>query len=179
METQGNTSSSNGKKGGTKVVIAIGVVVIIALVAVIIYLLWPKNKEEEKRNVVVTPDNIEEVLQDMATEKTSAGYYTVTQNSTWNFPDSKSPSTNAYVENAVNNTNDVYFDVFINGEENDENNALIKSPIIPVGSSLKEISLEKELDAGTYDCVLIYHLVDEDQNSIDTLRVSVTLVIES
>jgi hypothetical protein len=80
------------------------------------------------------------------------------------------------VQNRESNTNDVYFDVFIEG---DEENAIYESPVIPLGGELQNIALDKELDEGTYDCVMVYHLVDEDQNTVDTLRVTVTIVIEN
>ena len=173
MESSGNTS--NGKRGGIKIVIAIGAVVIVALIGVIVYLVIPKETEE-KRNVVVTQDNVEEVIEQMETaEAVEPGYYTVTMNNTWHFADGSAASEDAHVENVVGNTNDVYFDLFL---ASDEENAIYKSPVIPRGGVLEEIALDKPLEAGTYDCVMIYHLIDEDQNTISTLRVTVTLVIE-
>jgi hypothetical protein len=182
MDSQKKQSDSGTKEKGGKnrVIIICGMVVIIALIGIIIYLLWPKTEEENNRNVVVTPDNVEEVIKEMQeSDPVQTGYYTVKQNSTWRFENGSSPSFNAYVENDARNSNDVYFDVFLKGEEDNEDNAIYKSPVIPLGSSLEGITLEKALDAGTYDCVMIYHLIDEDQNTLDTLRVSVTLEIES
>ncbi len=179
------SSNENGEKGSNvkaksvnKPIIIIGAIVIVALVGVIVYLLWPK--QDEKRNVVVTKDNVEEVVEEMAnSEPTTPGYYTVTQNSTWYFADGESPSDNAFVENATENTSDVYFDVFIKGEEDNEDNALYKSPVLPVGQSVSNIKLDKDLDAGTYECVIVYHLVDEDQKTFDTVRVGLTISIGS
>jgi hypothetical protein len=51
--------------------------------------------------------------------------------------------------------------------------------VIPVGSHLEDITLDKELDDGTYDCVVTYTLVDDDQNPISTVRVALTIVIGS
>lgn len=177
-----NTEDQNqtAKKGGKKrfIVIAVLVVIILALAGVIIYLLLSRGSEEEaeRRNVVVTPDNVEEVIQNMAEEEFVApGYYTVTMNYEWKFQTGSAVSSNAYVENMMENTNDVYFDLFL---ADDEENAIYKSPVIPVGSSLQDIALDTSLDAGTYDCVAVYHLVDDDQNTISTLRVTVTVVIE-
>ncbi len=164
------------KKGGKKTVgIVILVLVIFILVGVILYLLLRKP-EEERRNVVVTPDNIQEVIEQMEEEDYVApGYYTVTMNYDWHFASGDAVSSDAYVENITENTNAVYFDLFL---ASNEENAIYKSPVIPVGSSLRDIALDTKLDAGNYDCVVVYHLVDDEQNTISTLRVTVTVIVE-
>ena len=159
------------KKGGILVAI-----VIIALVGVIIYLLLSRAPEEEKerRNVVVNPENVESVLKE-ATEATPTGYYTVTMNPVWHFPSGTEASTDAVVENVAKNTNDVYFDIVL---AEDEEKVLYKSPIIPRGAHLEELVLDEALGAGTYDCVVIYHLVDEEQNTLSTVRVALQIIVE-
>ncbi len=166
------------KKGGKKTLsIVILVLIILVMAGVIAYLLMSrKPAEEERRNVVVTPDNVEEVIQQMEEEEYVApGYYTVTMNFDWHFAAGDAVSEDAYVENAVGNTNAVYLDLFL---AEDEENAIYKSPVIPVGSSLEDIALDTPLSAGTYDCVAVYHLVDDDQNTISTLRVTVTVTVD-
>lgn len=174
-----STANSNQaeKKGRKKTVgIVILVVVILVLVGVIFYLLMSRKPEEERRNVVVTPDNVDEVLEQMEDQEfVEPGYYAVTMSYDWHFATGDAVSEDAYVENVKENTNAVYLDLFL---ASDEENAIYKSPVIPVGSSLQDIVLDKKLDAGTYDCVAVYHLVDDDQNTISTLRVTVTVVIE-
>ena len=174
-----STANSNqaGKRGKKKTVgIVILIVVIFVLVGVILYLLMSREPEDKRRNVVVTPDNVEDVIEQMEDEDfVDPGYYTVTMNYDWHFATGDAVSSNAYVENALENMNSVYLDVFL---AQDEENAIYKSPIIPVGSSLREIKLDTSLSAGTYDCVAVYHLVDDDQNTISTLRVTVTVIIE-
>lgn len=156
------------KKGGILVAIVIAI-----LIGIIIYLLLPRE-EDDRRNVVVTPDNVESVLE-KADEAVPDGYYTVTMNPTWHFASGSEASYDAVVENVAENTNDVYFDIVL---EADEENVLYKSPVIPRGSRLEEITLDETLDAGTYPCVVIYNLVDEDQNTLSTLRVGLEIVIE-
>ena len=95
-------------------------------------------------------------------------------NSTWHFPDGSSPSPDAYVENVLSNSNDVYFDV----ELADTGEVILESPIIPRGSYMKNITLDKDLEPGSYDCVLIYLLVDKDQKTMSTLRMAITIIIE-
>ena len=169
------------KKGGFVFGI-IAVAIIAILTGVIIFLLLSQNAEpeEEKRNVVVTPENVESVLDDLAkteAQKTVApGYYTATMNTTWHFATGDEASYDAVVENVETNTNDVYFDIVL---EEDESKVLMKSPVIPRGGRLEDITLDESLEAGNYDCVIIYHLVDEDQNTLSTLRISITIIVES
>ncbi len=173
-------SNSSDKKGGKKTVgIIVLVLIILFLIGVIIYLVFPREEEKETRNVVITPDNVQEVLEQMSAqpeEKTPVGYYTVTMSFDWHFASGDAVSPDAYVKNEASNSHPVYVDVFLEG---DMENAIYKSPIIPLGSSLENIALDVPLDAGTYDCVAVYHLVDEEQNTVDTLHVTLTLIIES
>ena len=175
--SEANANQSE-KKGGRKTVsIVILILIILVLAGVIFYLLMSRDSEnEERRNEVITPDNVAEIIQQMEEKDyVEPGYYTVTMNYDWHFETGDATSSDAYVENMVENKNAVYFDLFL---ADDEENTIYKSPVIPVGSSLQNIALDTPLDAGTYDCVMVYHLVDEDQNTISTLRVTVTVTIE-
>lgn len=174
------------KEGKKKVVVlaVIVAIVIAVLVGIIIYLLGKKDKTEEvaeetRRNVVVTPDNVDEVIQQMQDNSRNGvnqGYYTITQNSTWHFKSGKAISEDAYVENVAENTNAVYFDVVM---ADDNEHKVLESPVIPIGSHLENIALDEELSKGTYDCVIVYHLVDDNQNTISTVSVTVTIIIEN
>ena len=172
MSDNTNSKGSNG----LKIAIAVGVVVIIALLGVVIFLLVGRDKEEpEKRNVVVTQDNVEEVVQEMVDEDyVEPGYYEASMTTTWTFATGSDVSDDAYVANVAGNTNDVYFDVVL--AEN-EDQVIYKSPVIPRGGELESIALDTPLDAGTYDCVCIYHLIDDEQNTISTLRVGITVKV--
>lgn len=167
-------NGDTGKKRG-KIIILICIVIIAILIGVIAFLLH--KKEEPKRNVVVTEENAEEVAAQMAEEDyTEPGYYTVNMATEWHFSKGDAISSDARVDNVVGNTNSVYFDLFVAG---DEKEPIYSSPVIPVGSFLENIALEKPLEKGTYDCVMIYHLVDDDQETLSTLRVTVKVIVES
>lgn len=176
MSDNTNSKGSNG----LKIAIAVGVVVIIALLGVVIFLLVGRGKEEpERRNVVVTQENAEEVIKEMM--ESDAGtlpvtYYEVQMTTEWHFKDGSAISDDAYVANSTSNSTDVYFDIFLS---DDEDNAIYKSPVIPRGGELGNISLDKVLDKGEYDCVCIYHLVDEDQKTLSTLRVTLKISVEN
>ncbi len=170
---------SEKKGNGTKIAIIVGIVVIIALLITVIVLLIQRqsgNQEETKRNVVVNQDNAEQVAEELINEPYIApGYYSTQMSTEWHFATGDAVSEDAYVKNDAGNTNDVFFDVFL---EDNESEPILQSPVIPRGSELDNISLDKKLDAGTYDCVMVYHLVDDDQNTISTLRVAFKIIVE-
>jgi hypothetical protein len=182
MSSQTETSAGT-RKGGRKgiiIVIIIACVVVAVLAGVIIYLLSTRDQgqdeEKEMRNVVVSQDNLQEQIGNMdSMDYVEPGYYTASMTNEWHFASGDAVSQDAYVANRPENTNDVYFDLFLAG---DESKPIYESPVIPRGSSLEQISLDVDLDPGTYDTVMIYHLIDENQNTISTLRVTVTLYIE-
>ena len=164
-----------------------GLVVIIVLLVVIIVLLMrgsdevseePQQSaaEEPKRSVVITEDTAEDALDEMLQgDYVAPGYYSVSMSTTWHFATGDSVSEDAYVENLEENTNDVFFDIFL---ADNEDETIYESPILPRGSELNDISLDTALSAGTYDCVMVYHLIDEEQNTISTLRIAFTIIIE-
>lgn len=175
MEKDTGQNKSLGKGG--KIAVFVSIAVIIALlVVVILLLLHGQKKEEPKRNVVITPENVEQVIEDMATQEfVEPGYYSVSMTNIWHFATGDAVSEDAFVENREENTNDVYFDVFL---AEDEETPILQSPVIPRGAELNSIALDTPLEAGTYDCVMVYHLVDDDQNTISTLRVGITIIVE-
>jgi len=169
-------SEQKGKlsKGGI-IALAICVVVIIILLGLVIFLMLNKEKKEEpiRRNIVVNEKNVDKVIEQLGEERTAPGSYEVTMNTTWNFPSGDAASENAYVKNAEANTNSVYFDVTL--EETGE--TIFESPIIPVGSWLDNITLDSVLEDGIYDCVITYHLLDEEEQSISTVKLTLKIVI--
>jgi hypothetical protein len=176
--------TAQGKSSRVNPLIIGGGVVIVVLVGVIVALVMnlnrgePQNTREgmEQRAVVINEDNVDEVLQEVIEDPwVPPGYYEVTMNTTWHFPDGASPSSDAYVENVEGNTNDVYFDVQLHDTEE----VIYESPVIPRGAHLDNITLNRVLDAGEYDCVVEYHLVDEQQKTLSTLNMAITVIVES
>lgn len=161
------------KKKGGKVALTICIILIIAL-CVIIYLLLHREDDKQKRDVVVNEDNVEKILSDFE-DKVPAGSYQVTMNSTWYFENGTASSDNAYVENAEANENPVYFDI----TRSDTDETIFESPIIPVGKHLSNVTLDTDLSAGIYDCVMTYHLLDDDEETISTVRVSLEVVVKN
>jgi predicted metalloprotease len=196
-----NQKGQNQSAGGAnRTIIIIGAVIIVLLVGIILVLLFKKPDSEKsqpqddesqqmqqttqqtqqtpKREVLASDENISELAEQLETatkEYVKPGRYTAMMNFEWHFATGDSESSDSYVANSDKNTNDVYFDVFL---DSDKDNAIYESPIIPRGSEIKNIKLKRDLDAGTYDCILVYHLVDENQNSLSTASFTVKVIIE-
>jgi hypothetical protein len=172
------------QRGAVTAILVVGGLVIVALVGVIVALVMNLKRGEtetysdipQQRAVVINEENVEEVLEEIASEPAvTPGYYEVSMNTTWNFPDGVSPARDAYVENVPGNTNDVYFDITLRGTDT----VIYESPVIPRGGYLDDVTLTENLSAGEYDCVMTYHLVDEQQRTLSTLNMAMTIVIEN
>ena len=176
-------SSMKGRSASNVVIIVCTCVIVITIVIALGIFLKTNSSEamegSEKqalREVLVTQDNAEEVLEEIEERpQVRPEYYRVSMTTEWIFEDGISSSKDAFVKNPDTNTNAVYFDVVCT----ETGETIYSSPVIPVGSSLTDITLDKDLDAGTYDCVLTYHLVDDAQNTLGTLNVSVTVIVQN
>lgn len=166
-------SESKGKKGVVIGIVCIVAVIVVATVVLVLFL--PKNNTDT-RNIVVTPDNVDEILANLQdNEQTQAGQYQVTMNTSWEFENGQSASANAYVENCTANTNDVYFDVV----RSDTGETIFQSPIIPIGSHLENITLDTDLPAGSYDCTLTYYLLDESGEPVSKLNLKLDITVNN
>lgn len=176
-EEKTETKEKTQTKGKLVLIICIAVIVVLAG-AITFLLLGNKGKgaEKPKRDVVVNVENAEKIASEMIeNERTLPGHYQVAMNGIWNFEDGAAESENAYVENAAGNTNPVYFDVV----RTDTEETIYASPILPVGTYLEHITLDKKLGAGTYNCVCTYYLLDEEEEPISKVNVGLTIVIRN
>lgn len=177
-----------GSGGASRALVVIGVLILAALIGVIVALVMLLNREEPTptptvvqeetgaRSVLVTEENAEEVVEDMLEPPGFAPTsYEVSMTTDWVFPDGASPSTNAYVENLTNNETPVYFDILLR----DTDEVIYESPVIPLGGVLENFKLDKDLDAGSYECVMVYHLIDDAQRTLSRLRVGLSITVES
>lgn len=166
------TRNSSGKLGAF--IVGILAVCIVVGVALIVFL--KSDNKVKAYNVVVTPDNVEQVIEQMDSNRyTPVGSYEVNMNSDWVFPNGSSASTNAYVGNSVSNTNSVYFTVTLDSDKS----VVLTSPVIPVGSHLENIKLDKELSKGSYKGVIKYYLLDSAGNEVSNVSVTVNLTIQN
>jgi len=177
-----NTTAQNQKKGGgkKKVIIVTGVIVVLlAVIGVLLFLLLykPPVEDEGPRRDVVAPDSVEDFVTEIEESTLSdiPQSYIVTQNSDWIFPSADQPTINAYIENDEDNETAVYFDLILasTGE------VIYSSPVLERGARLEGFTLTKPLENGSYECYVEYHLIDEDQNTLTTSTVGVTIQVGS
>ncbi|MCM1047768.1 MAG: hypothetical protein NC433_05010 [Clostridiales bacterium] len=179
----------NTEKKNKNVIIIIiaALVILIAALIVCIVILLTKQKEEpvqESGNTVSTSnpsvldrgfvdnDNVEDIMDEM-TEKVSEGMFECKMTTAWTFDDGKSTAPNAYVANVENNIYTLYFDVY----EETTNELLYSSPMLPVGTEIKNFKLDKELPAGEYDAVVMYTMVDENLEEVSSVGFKVTISV--
>lgn len=175
-----NEHSSKTQRGGSNkmgILVGILVVVVIALAGVVIFLMTrPEEVEEDVtggRGTVITEDNVSEVEEEAATaEQVPENHYVTSMSIDWHF--NGTTSNDAYIANAVENTRTVYCDLYLA----DTGEMIYSSPYIPVGEELKGVTLDKELEPGTYDTVLVYNLVDDDEKVMSTLSIALTIYVQ-
>ena len=165
----------SGKKNKTAIiVIIILAVVVIALVGVVAFLLGRGSKEDggaqtgvpEERpsrevasrsvRTVVDEKSAEDIMNQMR-EEVAEGMFECQMSMEWTFEDGKSESKDAYVANSKNNTHPIYFDIYLGDTEE----LIYSSPVLPVGTDLKDIKLDKELKAGEYKATVMYTLLKD------------------
>lgn len=169
MENQKETAN----KGRRKMII-IAFVVLCAALVVCVVLLFQKTKPKELDRGFVDESNKDTVMEDMG-DKVAEGMFECKMTTSWVFEDGKSESPNAYVANVENNLHTIYFDVYEKATEE----LLYSSPMLPVGTELDNIKLEKELQKGEYDAVVMYTLVDEDNEEVSTVGFDITISINN
>ena len=179
MSNLGQSPNSTVPKKFVGIIVALAVVVVIAI-GTIIFLLAREpapvettnaNNTSGGRGTVVTKENVDEVLQ-KEEEPVQDGYYTTSMSLDWHFKGKVSED--AFVANVTKNTRTVYFDLY----RADTSEMIYSSPYIPVGEELKGVTLDKELSPGTYDTILVYHLVDDNKNELSTLSIALTIYVE-
>jgi hypothetical protein len=203
MSDAANTKagSENKKNKMTIIIIAVLAVVVIALVGVVAYLLGrgdadsgkqangnegtgseSKQSETTQRQVagsvrtVVDESSADDIMSQMR-EEVAEGMFECKMSMTWTFKDGKSESGDAYVANSVNNSHPIYFDVY----KKDTEELLYSSPVLPVGTDLKNIKLDKELPKGDYKATVMYTLIKdvESQEEISSAGFVITIKVKN
>ena len=157
------------KKRTMTIVVVFLLVVVIIILGFIIYKLL--HQEEKGRQTS------EGVAVDRGTDDPENPLFTTDMNMVWTFPTGKRTSSDAVIGNAAENGYDVYFEVFLDDEEQ---TLLYSSPILPVGKRLDKLKLDKALPAGMYGAICTFHLLDKEDNKKEVSDVSfnVTLIFE-
>ena len=173
MSDNGNANNQSGSaKRGFAIIIAF-LVIIVILVGVIAFLLGrntstsdngseagntTSNREVVSESRVILDENSAAgVMEDMRSE-VAEGMFECNMSMTWTFDDTTNPSKDAYVANSKNNKYPIYFDVILK----DTGETIYTSPILPVGSELKNFALDKSLDPGTHKVKVMYTLIKDE-----------------
>ncbi len=173
-----NGAHSEEKKNNKAVIIIILLlaVIVLVLVAVIAFLLGRQNtpasqdtaasseqirQVQDSNRIVLDAQSAQNAVHEMR-EAVAEGMFECQMSMTWNFPDGKSESPDAYVANSGLNTHPLYFDVYI--DNTDE--LLYSAPVLPIGSSIANIKLDKELPAGTYQADCHYYLLKDAETQV-------------
>lgn len=165
---------------GFAVTTALIIVLILVVAGMGGYILVSRNsssgaeEQTERRAVLVTEENVDQVVEGIVETPPSANSYIARMNSEWHFPDGASPSTDAYVANSPDNKWPVWFDVTLG-----DGRTVYESPILPVDTYLQNFALAENLEAGTYGGTITYHLVDDDQNELSTLSIGISIIVEN
>lgn len=158
-----------------KIMVAGFACIIVAIVAVGIFLyrsMQPKSGESAAGgNLVIDESNLASVTEDLQS-RVDDSMFEMNMNTVWNFPNGESASDDAYVANASGNHYAISFEVILN-----ENETVFTSGVIPVGNRIKEIKLDQDLPAGTYDAVCMYHLLKEDGTENSSFGVNIVINI--
>lgn len=128
------------------------------------------NKEKEG-GLVIDDSNLDDV-EEQLTDSVADGMFEINMNTVWHFPNGKSASSDAYVANGGANRHPISFEVLLDGKEQ-----VYSSTVIPLGKQIKEIVLEKELEAGDYNAVCFYHLWNEDGTESSSCGVDIILSV--
>ena len=164
-------NEADGKKKNRTVIIVIAVfaVVVIVLLGVIVYLLNRESggvqRDDTQREVagsvrtVLDEDGMNDVMDQMR-EEVAEGMFECQMSMTWTFVDGRSESQDAYVANSTNNTHPICFDVYTRDTEE----LLYSSPVLTVGTDLKNFKLDRELPAGNYQATVMYTLLEDVDN---------------
>ena len=139
-----------------------------------IVLLLQKTKPKELDRGFVDESNKDKVMEDMG-NKVAEGMFECKMTTSWVFEDGKSESPNAYVANVESNLHTIYFDVYDTATDE----LLYSSPMLPVGTELNNIKLEKELQKGEYDAVVQYTLVGEENEEVSTVGFNITISVNN
>lgn len=152
------------KKNSNVVIIIIGIIIIALLATLVVIVLTKKDEPEESvldRETIVNEKNVDEIVEAYNNlEKVPMGDYEVSMTVDWHFPSGTAASTDSYVENSEANNNAVFFDLQMAGT----GEVIYSSPILSIGAYVEHITLDTALENGVYDCICVYHMLDENNN---------------
>ena len=142
--------------------------IIIAILGIVIYKLLHQKEERDRlpaENLVVAGQETPAV----------SPLFTTDMNMVWSFPSGKRVSKDAVIGNSSKNEYDIYFEVYL---VDDQDTLLYSSQILPVGTRLDKLELDKALPDGQHEAICTFHMLDkEDPNKeVSDISFNVTLI---
>lgn len=186
-----SNQKSPARKGGKWIIVAVIALLAVALTVCIVLLVLPSRDTGEEQSGpgnngndngappsvldrgFVDESNADAIMSELS-EKVEEGMFECMMSTTWTFEDAASASPNSYVANVESNRYAIIFDVY----EEQTNELLYSSPILPVGSEIRGIKLDKELSAGDYNAVVMYTLVNENYEEVSTAGFRITISVK-
>lgn len=177
MGNQKEDEDRKDRKKAVAILIFLMVCIIVVLVAVIITLMNRKPEIRERDDSVlergfVNDSNLSD-MEDALQKQADDGMFECMMSTYWTFPDAESKAPNSYVENVENNHRTFYFDLV--DPETDE--VYYSSPLVPVGSSIKGIKLDKGLPVGEHEMLVKYVMVDDDYQEVSSVGFMITVEV--
>ena len=84
---------------------------------------------------------------------------------------------NCYIGNSENNIHDMYFNIYLDDELEQQ---ILLTGLVPPGSMIEEFKSEVHLDPGDYEAILVFTTVDDDHATmLGQVLVSISLVVNN
>jgi hypothetical protein len=158
-----------------KTILILGAIIIICAAIVMIFVLTRDSEPEPVGTRVIDENNLAEITAEIE-EKVAKGMFETHMTTTWVFPDGESPASDAVMGNSPNNNYPFWFELILPGT----GEVIYTSSLLPLGSQIEEILLEKDLDAGTYSANLQIHMIEEDGSEVESnMGFNITLIVEN
>jgi hypothetical protein len=159
------------------IILILGALVIVcaAVITGILLLRQPAATTVEIAGAKVVDQSNLSTIEEEIEDKVAKGMFETHMNTTWYFPDGKSPSKNALMGNSASNNYPFWFTVMLS----DTQEVVYTSSLLPLGTQIEEIKLDKDLEKGTYNAVVSLHMVDENGAEVESnMGFNITLIIE-
>lgn len=160
------------KKKVKKRIIKIGILVFLIILLLLLlfkcsydYSQPVPNENRIEQGVINLPDK--EEAQKLVNEAVEQGMFQVFMNT--NITINNKNEANLLIQNSESNHYTTYVEIY-NGED-----LIYKSGKIAPGYKLESDKIEKELAPGKYDCQANFHVVDNDNQEINTINLNVTI----
>jgi hypothetical protein len=149
------------------------VILVAVIIGLVVFLFLHRGRTEKKKAdkpTLITEENADEVIGDLEDDSADT-MFNCRMSYNWSFNGKKSE--NAYVANTDYNHYPIYFEV----QDDESQDIIYESAMIPVGSEVNGITLEKKLSMGTHPATVIYHLMDEDGEEVSTTSFAITIQV--